>query len=63
MNIVEFVEIYKEFPLIEQLRHLSFVRITDEYIVSLIDVDGNEIIRGYGKTAIEALNDMHSNLL
>ncbi|WP_299526637.1 hypothetical protein [uncultured Lutibacter sp.] len=45
------------------LKHLKFELINKEHVVSLIDSDGYEIVRGYGNTAIEALNDMHSNLL
>ena len=45
------------------LKYLKFSKRKKEYIVALVDDGGYEIIRGYGETAIEALNDMHNNLI
>lgn len=45
------------------LKHLKFEENHGTYVVSLIDATGYEIIRGFGTTAVEALNDLHHNLL
>lgn len=63
MNLSEFIQNYKEESLIEQLQHLKFEKNANECIVTLVDSNGYEIIKGYGKIAIEALNDLHSALL
>lgn len=47
----------------ERLIHLKFEKINHEYVVTLIDQTGYEIIKGYGNEIIEAINDMYSNLL
>lgn len=46
-----------------QLKHLKFEKMNNEHIVTLIDSTGYEIIKGYGDTPIEAINDLHSCLL
>ena len=46
-----------------QLKHLKFQSTRSEYIVSLVDLQGEEILKGYGKTMEEAINDLHSNLI
>ena len=48
---------------INQLKHLKFELINNEYVISLIDSTGYEIVRGYGNTIIEAINDLHNSLL
>ena len=48
---------------IKQLKHLQVDYNSNEYIVSLVDSQGYEIVRGYGSTAVEAINDLHSGLL
>ncbi len=48
---------------LKQLKHLKVDKQGNEYIVSLIDLTGYEIIRGFGTNAVDALNDMHSNLI
>jgi len=48
---------------ISELDYLKWEYSNDEYIVSLIDLQGYIIIRGYGISIIEAINDLHSNLL
>ncbi len=63
MNVIEIIEHYKEVSLLEQLRHLKFEKQNDQHVVTLVDSNQNEIIKGYGKTAIEAVNDLHSTLL
>lgn len=46
-----------------KLKHLKFEYINNEYVATLIDSSGYEIIKGYGNEIIEAINDLHSNLL
>lgn len=46
-----------------QIKHLKFQKIKDEYVVSLIDLQDYEILKGYGITIEEAINDLHNNLL
>lgn len=46
-----------------ELSHLKFDKKVDEHIVTLFDKKGFEIIKGYGKTLIEAINDLHQNLI
>lgn len=48
---------------VHHMKHLKFEKQEDEFVVSLVDVTGYEILKGYGDNFIEALNDMHSNLL
>lgn len=48
---------------LNHLKHLKFERIDDTYIVSLNDLSGYTITKGYGNTIIDAINDMHSNLI
>ena len=45
------------------LKHLKFQKSEKEYIVTLIDDRGYEILKGYGKSTIEAINDLHHNLI
>lgn len=49
--------------LLNQLEHLKFTELGDQVEVCLIDASGYEIIRGYGENFIDAINDLHSNLL
>lgn len=60
MNSISKVEEYID---INQLQHVQIEHIEKEYIVSLIDSKGYEIIKGYGSTLPEALNDLHAGLL
>ncbi|MBQ4914574.1 hypothetical protein J8L85_09025 [Maribacter sp. MMG018] len=46
-----------------ELKHLSFNRKEGQYIVSLLDSDKYAVLRGYGKTPTEAINDLHAGLL
>ncbi|WP_299684752.1 hypothetical protein [uncultured Dokdonia sp.] len=45
-----------------ELKHLKFEQYEDQHVVSLVDLTGFEIIRGYGATMVEAMNDLHSTL-
>ncbi len=55
-EVVEYVDL-------SQLKHLKFEYNTNEYSVSLVDLDEYEIVKGYGNTVIEALNDLHAGLV
>lgn len=46
-----------------QMEHLKFEFYKEKHIVSLLDATGYSLVRGYGKTPLEALNDLHKNLL
>ena len=46
-----------------QLKFLKIYRFSESYSVSLVDNEEFEITKGYGTTIIEALNDMHENLI
>ena len=46
-----------------KFKHLRFSLENEEHIVSLIDAQGYEILRGYGNSIIEAMNDLHHNLI
>jgi len=45
------------------LKHLKFEYVSSEYVVTLVDNKGYEILRGYGNSIIEAINDLHHNLI
>ncbi|MEO9483894.1 MAG: hypothetical protein ABJG47_10630 [Ekhidna sp.] len=47
----------------DKLNHLKFEFYNDEYTASLIDYAGFEILRGYGPTRLDAINDLHKNLI
>jgi hypothetical protein len=60
----EFTEMnYKKVENINQLKHLKFEKIKDKHIAILIDSTAHEIVRGYGDNQLEAINDLHSNLI
>lgn len=48
---------------IAELQHLKLEFIKQEYIVTLMDIDGFEILKGYGASTIKAMNNLHKNLL
>lgn len=45
-----------------EFKNLKFEFIKNEYIVTLIDDQGYEIIKGDGTSVINAINDLHNNL-
>ena len=45
------------------LKHLKFEMRKGEYIVTLIDKSEYEILKGYGQSIVDAINDLHSNLI
>ena len=46
-----------------ELSYLKFDKKAEEHIVTLIDEEGFEVLKGYGKTLTTALNDLHQNLI
>jgi hypothetical protein len=48
---------------LNQLKFLKVEKRKNEYIATLVDGTGYEILKGYGITSIEAINDLHSNLV
>lgn len=46
-----------------EFQHLKFEQKRDEHIVTLVDVEGYKITRGYGSSITEAINDLHHNLI
>lgn len=47
----------------DRLNHLRFEFHNNEYTASLVDYAGYEILRGYGPTKLDAINDLHKNLV
>ena len=48
---------------IDQLKHVQVHYANNEYSVSLVDSAEYEIVKGYGTTIIEAINDLHAGLV
>ncbi|MBL4670215.1 MAG: hypothetical protein HRT73_12435 [Flavobacteriales bacterium] len=46
-----------------ELKHLKFETKNSEFIATLVDEQQFEILKGYGKTKTEAINDLHNNLI
>lgn len=62
MNYSSFIEQ----ELVKQPIHLKYLRFEMDngtYTVTLNDLSGHDIVRGYGKSIIEAINDMHRGLI
>lgn len=59
LNIIE----YKINEKSIHLKYLKFEMDKGTYIVTLNDLSGHDIVRGYGKSIIEAINDMHRGLI
>ena len=49
--------------ILERFKHLKFDRINNEHVVTLVDSSNHEILKGYGDSIMDAINDLHSNLL
>lgn len=55
-----------EQEIVDKLNHLKYLKfevINKTYVASLNDTNGYTIIKGYGDTVIEAINDLHHNLI
>ena len=61
MNTIQF-ENKPEYVNTKEFEHLMLEVEKGEHVVTLVDAEGYKIIRGYGNSAIEAINDMHDNL-
>jgi len=48
---------------IKEFKHLMFEIEKGEHIITLVDTEGYKITRGFGNSIIEAINDMHHNLI
>ncbi len=48
---------------LQKLKHVKIENFDDSYSAALTDKSGYEIVKGYGKTYIDAINDMHAKLL
>jgi hypothetical protein len=48
---------------LSDLKHLKVEFIKNEYVVSLVDDQQYEILKGYGLSISTAINDLLSNLL
>ncbi len=48
---------------IMELEYLKFRKEDNEHLAVLIDHKGYEIVRGYGRTVVESLNDLHRLLI
>ena len=46
-----------------ELEHLKIKVLNSEYTVTLTDSQGDGILKGYGGSMIEAINDLHHNLI
>jgi hypothetical protein len=45
------------------LKYLKFQTQKEIHLVTLIDLQGYEVLKEYGSTPTEALNDLHNNLI
>lgn len=45
-----------------QFKYMQINKTNEGFVAILVDYSGYEIIKGYGNTALESINDMHSNL-
>ena len=62
MNALQ-LENKSEYINIMEFEHLMLEIEKGQHVVTLVDAEGYKIIRGYGNSAIEAINDMHDNLV
>jgi len=60
MNSINEIEDYID---VNQLKHIKVEYFKNEYSVSLVDSTGYEIVKGYGSTVIESINNLHSCLV
>ena len=48
---------------LSELKHLKVEFIQNEYVVTLIDDQEYEILKGFGDSIAVAINDLHRNLI
>ena len=48
---------------LSELKNLRFEYIKNEYVVTLVDNLGFKILKGYGNSIVDAINDLHQNLI
>ena len=56
----------KEINLSVEIQKLNYLNIKESgtgMVVTLVDKEGYEILKGYGKTVEDAINDLHHNLV
>lgn len=58
-----FTDIETEKEIITKLKHIKFEKKGMQYVATLIDEDEYEILKGYGASKMEALDDLHQSLL
>ncbi|WP_106792176.1 hypothetical protein [Aquimarina sp. Aq78] len=46
-----------------QFKHITFNKIKNQYVATLIDKQEYEILKGFGDTVLDAINDLHSDLI
>ena len=55
-----------EQEIVDKMNHLKYLKIemdNGKYTVTLNDLSGYDIVKGYGNTITEAVNDMHRSLI
>ncbi len=52
-----------QYDLVKMLENIELDRVGGEYIAKLLDEGGFEVVKGYGASPIDAVNDLHSNLI
>jgi len=48
---------------LSNLKHLKIQITKLEYTVAITDSDGHELLKGYGNSIEDAINDLHHNLI
>lgn len=48
---------------VSDLEHLKVEIVNSAYTVAITDFDGHELLKGYGNSLEEAINDLHHNLI
>ena len=56
------LEVYDSIQ-IGSLKNISVRENENGFVVALVDNEGVEMVRGYGETPFQALNDLHGNLI
>lgn len=48
---------------VNELKNIKIILENNQYTAVLVDDEGFDIIRGFGSTPTEAINDLHINLI